>query len=147
MISIGYDESCDLAIITVKGDVLIGEIAQAAVDQMQQRVTKRVLWDLRLGSITDATRENMQALVGGTRSSAANTDERRVAIVVGTDIQAVLGRLYLMVTEEMKSQSSHRVFMELGEACAWLDVPCMEKRPPAVVWHADSSNGVGSRDT
>ena len=128
--SIEIDESTGVWIVTVHGELMIGDFGQFLSDMRkvpEHRKCINALWDLRRVDQFPSTNE-IHLLSNRVRSDAMRP--HRLAIVVERDDHFGLSRMFEMLSEQPGIEQ--RVFRDYDRAQQWLTQPWTVEEAPWV---------------
>jgi hypothetical protein len=114
------DERMDLTIVTVEGPVSARQVREQIVGFLTGEPTQLVIWDLRRGSISDISADDIRMLVSAGAPHADRRRGGRTAIVCIHDVDFGLSRMFQIVAELQHIPFEIGVFRQMDAAMRWL---------------------------
>jgi hypothetical protein len=111
----------DLTVVTVVGGVDAEQVQSQIISFLTGDPTPLVLWDVRAGSLTGLSGEDIRTII---QSGAWYADRRkggRTAIVCPREVDYGLGRMFESLASIYHIPFEINVFRNLGEAREWLN--------------------------
>lgn len=104
------------------------EVLEALVEELSRDPERthsgHALYDLRGATVSGLAEDDLREFVARI-AALSPTKERRVAIVVGSDVDFGIARMYQTLAS-LRFEQSRRVFRDYDEAMTWLRAPSSE---------------------
>jgi hypothetical protein len=120
MIEIVSDTQYHLTTFKCTGEITLQEILGAIASFYDETPTNYVLWDLTLARVPSITADQVRQVVDMVKQLGANREGGKTAIVLTSDHDFGLGRLYETLIDLKGHTFETRVFHSLDEAKIWL---------------------------
>ena len=114
------DERMDLTIVTVEGAVSAHQVRQQIVGFLTGEPTQLVIWDIRRGSISGISADDIRMLVSAGAPHADRRRGGRTAIVCFHDVDFGVSRMFEIVAELQHIPFEIKVFRQMDAATRWL---------------------------
>ena len=114
------DEEHDLTTVTVLGDVSAGQVRTQIITFLTTRPTRLVLWDIRNGTLSRLSSDDLRELVA---SGAPYADRRRggrTAILCSKPVDFGISRMFGTFANIYHIPFEIHVFDEYEDAMSWL---------------------------
>lgn len=120
-IAVEVVEELSLSIFTVVGDVRADELVRVILEHFPEHRTDNSLWDLSEADLSVLAKDGIVRIAeAGQRVSHYRRADGRTAIVVQTNVERTLLRLYEAVNELQGSPRVYRFFDNRDDAIAWI---------------------------
>lgn len=116
------DESKDLTIQTVTGDITSSEIIQKITEYYMGKSTNFILWDFSKANVVNIKSDEIQKIVELTKKYSHFRKEGKTAMVFSSQLGFALGRIYDILHDIGKSEIRHMAFQDIESAARWLGV-------------------------
>jgi len=123
-ISSSRDMARALTVVKVQGSVSAQQVRDQIVGFLTGEPTRYVIWDVRDGSLSQLSAEDMRMLVTAGAPHAHRRTGGRTAIICATDVDFGMGRMFQTIASLQHVPFEIRVFRDTDEAMSWLDLPC-----------------------
>jgi hypothetical protein len=110
----------DLTTVTVEGTVTADQVRGQIVQFLSGDPTQLVVWDIRRGSLSGMTAENMRMIISAGAPFAHRRRNGRTAIVSTQDVDFGLSRMFQAIAELQHIPFEVEVFRDMELAMAWL---------------------------
>ena len=111
----------DLTVVTVVGEVHVGQVLSQIITFLTGKPTQLVLWDIRAGSLAGISRDDLRLIV---EKGAPYADRRiggRTAIVCSKELDYGISRMFQTFANIEHIPFEIEVFRDIRGAREWLN--------------------------
>ena len=110
----------DTLIFEVRGIVTGKGIADSLHEELSREPVNNIIWDLSHASLSSLQPDELASIAACAKQFEPHRPNPRTAIIVSTNVDAVLMRLYEAVAEKVDLQTRFRIVETRAEAMHWL---------------------------
>ena len=115
------DESADWTDVKATGTLGMQELMEFMAEIYSGNVTTRILLDFREADISVVSSDELMDIAKAVSEKLAGAPQGRSAIVVSSDPEYGIGRMFESYAQIAKIGREYRSFRDMSEARAWLD--------------------------
>jgi len=115
-------EEADLAIFAAEGVLGLDEIVDELIDQLAERPTRLVLWDLSAADLSQASNSAISDLARQIKGPAVRMHGGQMAMVCPRNAEFDVARMFKETAARLRVPLEVSVFRGREEAAGWLGV-------------------------
>lgn len=117
-----HDADAGVVLFIMRGRVTLEDFLEAGDAHFGRHATPRAVWDLRRADLSGLEVEDLKRVAARSREAAVSRSDPRTALVVDSEADMLLARLFDALSETRESPVIYEVFFDLEPAWAWLGV-------------------------
>jgi hypothetical protein len=110
----------DLTVYTIEGDLTANEFLRCSSESYVNNSTKNVLLDLRKGSISNISSDDLKAIACGLKECIQKWMGGKTAIVSQVNVDFGMGRMYEAFVQYENVPIIYQTFRDIEKAKKWL---------------------------